>query len=249
MNGAAVGTAVTPVNLLAATEGPADFEGWFSGSPYQTFQTSVVALPAAITVNGGKTHTCGFATQSLAHDGTGNFSVSSMKIPLKTELVFGGWISNLPPNQQGDGDYFDVAQVVGAKGFSATIQIQSGTDEPACGAYGIEIESSGTKTIHSACIETVVPGGTYFVQMHVIYSSSGTCGGPVAAPCAEMNVYTTTGSVFTQLGSTVSVALSGVDTIYTMNFGNNEGGQFTGNLYFQDWMVDYTNSEFPNLPH
>jgi len=249
MNGSPTGTAVTPANLLAATDGPTSFGGWSSASSFQKFQPSFVKLPATVPINGGKTRTCGFATQSLGHDATGNFSTSEVNIPFKTGVVVGGWISNFPPNQDLDGSYFDVAVVDGIKGYAATMQIVTGTNEPACTSYGIEIESSGVATKHSACIGTVAPGGTYFVQMHVNFSKVGACSGSVVAPCAEMNVYSTAGTTFTQLGSTVSIALSGADSIYSVRLGNNEAGQFPGTISFQNWMMDYTNSKFPNLPH
>lgn len=249
MNGAAAGTTVTPANLFAGTDAAAGFGGWASASPYQKFESSFVSLPATVTVNGGPTHTCGFATHSLGLDATENFNTSSLNIPLRSDFVIGGWIANFPPNQDGNGGYFDVASAGGTKGYAATIQIESGTDDPACGSYGIEIESSGTATRHSACIGNVVPGGTYFVQMHVNFSSMGSCGGSITTPCAEMNVYTTNGATFTQIGSTVSVPLGATDSISLLRLGNNENGQFPGTIYFQNWMVDYTNSKFPNLPH
>jgi hypothetical protein len=249
MNGTVAGSAVTAANLSAATEIPANFKGWIVASASQSFQGSQVAMPAGISINGGSTHGCSYATQSLSHKATGNFTVSKMELPTKTQAVIGGWIANLPPNQEGLGSYFDLAQVVTTLGFAATIQVQSGTNEPACTAYGIEIESSGGTTHHSACIGSISPGGTYFVQMHTNFSSVGSCAGPVAAPCAEMNVYSTSGTTFTQIGSTVSVAMAKTDTIAEFHLGNDEGGQFPGEIYFQNWMVDYTKLQFPNLPH
>jgi hypothetical protein len=249
MNGAPSGTAVTDANLLASTDAPASFGGWASASPFQKFELSFVTLPATVPVNGGPTRACRFSTQSLGDDATQNFNTSSLNIPFKSQLVLGGWISNFPPDQDGKGGYFDVASASGVKGYAATIQIVSGTDEPACTGYGIEIESSGTATRHSACLGTIVPGGTYFVQMHVNFASTGSCSGALAAPCAEMNVYTTSGATFTQVGSTVSVTLSDADSISLVRLGNNENGQFPGTIYFQNWMMDYTNSKFPNLPH
>jgi len=249
MNGAAPGTKVTDANLAAGTEIAANYSGWDPASAFQTFGVSQVAMPAGITINGGATHGCGYVTQSLAHNAAGNFSTSSLNLENKTNVVIGGWIVNLPPNQGMTGEYFDMAQTVGNLGYSATIQLDSGTNEPACTAYGLEIESSGGATTHSACNSLVVPGGTYFVQMHVNYSAVGKCFGAAAAPCAEMNVYTTAGDVFTALGTTASVALGAVDSTSVVNFGNNEGGMFAGTIYFQNWMVDYTNHTFPNLPH
>jgi len=251
MNGAAAGTVVTPANLLAATDAAVSFGGWASASPFQKFEASFVSLPATVSVNAGATRACGFATHSLGQDASENFSTSSLNIPFKSEMVVGGWISNFPPNQEVEGGYFDVVSVGGIKGYAATIQIVSGNDEPACTTpgYGIEIESSGLSTTHSACNAAVVPGGTYFVQMHVNYSAVGSCSGPIAAPCAEMNVYTTSGTTFTPVGSTVSVALGVTDSIFLLTLGNNENGQFPGTIYFQNWMADYTNSKFPNLPH
>jgi hypothetical protein len=249
MNGAAAGTAVTDANLAAGTEIAANYSGWDPASPFQTFAASQVAMPAGVAINGGATHGCGYATQSLAHNAAGNFSTSSLNLENKTNVVMGGWIVNMPPDQTTKGDYFDMAQTVGNHGYSATIQLDSGTNDPACPAYGLEIESSGAATTHSACNALIVPGGTYFVQMHVNYGAAGSCFGAVAAPCAEMNVYTTAGDVFTQVGTTASVALGSTDATNSVNFGNNEGGVFAGTIYFQNWMVDYTNHAFPNLPH
>lgn len=251
MNGAAAGTAVTPANLVAATDAAIGSGGWATASSSQTFGASVVSLPASVAVNGGLSRTCGFATHSLAHDATSNFSTSWLNIPSKPEIVVGGWISNFPPNQGVLGGYFDVVSVGVIKGYAATVQIVSGNDEPACTTpgYGIEIESSGLSTKHSACNAAVAPGGTYFVQMHANYSGVGSCSGPIAAPCAEMNVYTTSGTTFTPVGSTVSVGLDVKDSISLLRLGNNENGQFPGTMYFQNWMADYTNSRFPNLPH
>lgn len=87
------------------------------------------------------------------------------------------------------------------------------------------------------------------MQMHINFSSVGSCAGPVFAPCAEMNVYSTSGATFTQVGTTVSVAMDSTDTISEFHLGNDEGGQFPGVIYFQNWMVDYTNHRFPNVPH
>src|SRR5579885_2685282 len=99
MNGAAVGTAVTPANLLAATDASAGFGGWPSASSSQKFEPSFVTLPATVSVNGGPTRACGFATHSLGHDASANVSTSWMDIPSKSQVVVGGWISNFPPNQ------------------------------------------------------------------------------------------------------------------------------------------------------
>jgi len=251
MNGTAAGTVVTTANLLTATDASTSFGGWASASPSQKFDASFVSLPATVSVNAGPSRACGFATHSLAHDATATLSTSWLNIPSRPEMVVSGWISNFPPNQGLQGGYFDVVSASGIKGNAATIQIVSGNDEPACTTpgYGIEIESSGPSTIHSACNAAVVPGGTYFLQMHVNFSAVGSCSGAIAAPCAEMNVYTSSGTTFTPVGSTVAVALRVTDSIFQLRLGNNESGQFPGTMYFQNWMVDYTNSKFPNLPH
>jgi hypothetical protein len=250
MNGAVPGTPVTVANLEAGTEVAANYGGWDAISAFQTVGMGQVAMPAGIAINGGATHGCGYATQSLAHDATGNFSVSRLDLEGKTEVVVGGWVVNLPPDQGAEAQYFDLVVMDGSNAYSATIQLDSGTEEPACTAYALEVESSGgLATMHSPCNTTVAPGGTYFVQLHLNYTTTGTCAGPVAAPCAEMNVYTTAGDVFTQVGSTVGVAMAATDTTSEIFFGNNEQGTFTGTIYFQNWMVDYTNHVFPNLPH
>jgi trimeric autotransporter adhesin len=253
LNGMPPGTPVTTASLSAGTELAANYEGWASASPAQTFSASQVALPAGIAVNNGSTHTCTYTTQSLAHSGSGSFTVSTLNLENKTptQLVISGWIVNTPPNQGTRGYLYDLAQTVGNRSFAATVQIDSGTNQTqACSSYGIEIESSGGQTTHSPCNLAVSPGGTYFVQMHVNYTSSGSCNfGAVNAPCAELNVYNTSGSSFTQVGNTVAVALGGIDTTAGFSLGNNEQGTFNGTIYFQNWMIDYTNHQFPNLPH
>jgi len=249
MNGAVPGTPVSIANLEAGTEIPANYLGWDTISTFQTIGASQVAMSAGIAINGGETHDCGYTTQSLAHNAEGNFSNSRLAMNGQTDFVMGGWVVNLPPDGGSDGQYYDLALSAGMNGYSATIQLDAGSQEPACSAYALEVESSGGTTMHSPCITGVVPGGTYFVQMHVNYTTVGSCAGPVAAPCAEMNVYSTSGATFTQVGMTVGVALGATDGVNEIFFGNNEQGTFAGTIYFQNWMVDYTNHAFPNLPH
>jgi len=250
MNGTAVGTAVTKTNLATATEITANYNGFSTASTKEKFGASLVAMPAGITINGGSTHACGYATQSLAHTMTsGSFSTTEMDFPgSHTQVTVSGWIINTPPDLGSSAQLYDLTAVVGGiNPFDAVVQIANGTSEPACTFYGIEIEASGGTTAHSPCI-AISPASTYYYTMFTNYTSSGTCNG-IAAPCAEMNVYTTSGATFTQVGSTVAVALGGNDVFDHILYGNNEFGTFSGTLSQQNMMVDYTNHVFPNIPH
>jgi len=64
--------------------------------------------------------------------------------------------------------------------------------------------------------------------MHVELLATGAARGRLRRPVSEMNVYTTAGDVFTQLGSTVAVAMGSTDSTSVVNFGNQEGGTSRG---------------------
>lgn len=246
MNGQSVGTAVSIANLKAATDGSSNT--WSkAGAVYETFGASQVGtLPATVTVNGGPTHTCGFATQSLALNESGNQNNSAWSILTPASghniIVVSGWVANLPPNQGGNGSLWDLVKLDTGAGAEAIIQLVSGTDQPQsnCKAYGIEIEKTSGGTGHSPCI-TVSPGGTYFYSFKVDFSSNS---------LASLNLYTTNGAVFTQVGSTVTTTLGTTGNITIIFYGNVEFGTAPGNtMYFQNMMIDYTNLAYPNLPH
>lgn len=242
MNGQTVGSAVTTTNLAAGTEG---MSSWSRASSHETFGPSQVAMPAAVTVNGGVTHDCGFATQSIALDDAGNQNNGGFSnlTPASghSVMVVSGWISNLPPNQGSSGSLWDLVKLDTGGGSEAIVQLVSGTDQPQsnCSAYGIEIERTAGGTAHSACI-TVSPGGTYFFSFKVDFS---------ATALASLSLYTTNGAVFTQVGSTVTRTLGATGTISTIFVGNAEFGTAPGvTTYFQNIMVDWTNHVFPNVP-
>ena len=69
------------------------------------------------------------------------------------------------------------------------------------------------------------------------------------APCTRARVYSTNGTAFQQLGSTMAVSMGGSDALGSVYLGNNENGSFAGTYYLQNIMVDYTNHAWPNLPH
>jgi hypothetical protein len=79
------------------------------------------------------------------------------------------------------------------------------------------------------------------------YSSGGTAVLP--APCTQANVYTTSGTTFTQVGPTMVVSMGGSDKLGVVYLGNNEYGAYAGSYSLQNIMVDYTNHIWPNLPH
>jgi hypothetical protein len=320
MNGAASGTKVSLANLAASTEIAANYSGWGAASAAQTFGASRVAMPAAVSVNGGSAHNCGFATQSLVHNTAASFSTSQMYFPAKaTNVTTSGWVVGLPPNQTTKGGYYDMVLNVGSTTpYTATLQLDSGTNDPACTGYCLEIEGSGGPTIHSIGNTAVTPGSTIFFSMNTNWTTTGSCmnqavtnaswasstatvtvgsnvintgskvtisgvtpsgyngtysvksatsktisyalstnpgtyasGGTaiLPAPCTQANVYSTTGTTFTQVGPTMAVSMGGTDKLGVVYLGNNENGAFTGSYSLQNIMVDYTNHIWPNLPH
>ena len=320
MNGAASGTKVTLANLAASTEIAANYSGWGAASAAQTFGASRVALPAAISINGGSTHNCGFATQSLVHNTATSFSTSQMNFPAKaTNVTTSGWVIGLPPNQTTKGAYYDMVLNVGSTTpYTATLQLDSGTNDPACTGYCLEIEASGGPTIHSMGNFAVTPGSTIFFSMNTNWTTTGSCmnqavtnaswtsstatvtvgtnvintgskvtisgvtpsgyngtysvksatsttisyaltanpgtyasGGTAVlpAPCTQANVYSTSGTTFTQVGPTMAVSMGGTDKLGVVYLGNNENGAYAGSYSLQNIMVDYTNHFWPNLPH
>jgi uncharacterized protein YjdB len=320
MNGASPGTKVTLANLAASTEVAANYSGWGVASAAQTFGASRVAMPAGISINGGSAHNCGFATQALVHNAAASFSTSQMYFPSKaTNVTTSGWVVGLPPNQGTSGAYFDlVLNVGGITPYTATLQLDSGTNDPACTGYCLEIEGSGGPTIHSMGNTAVTPGSTIFFSMNTNWTTTGSCmnqavtsaswasstatvtvgnnvintgstvtvagiipagyngtykvksatsrtisyalttnpgtyasGGTAVlpAPCTRGNVYTTSGTTFTQVGPTMAVSMGGTDKLGTVYLGNDEYGAYAGSYSLQNIMVDYTNHIWPNLPH
>jgi hypothetical protein len=210
MNGTSPGSAVTASRLAAGTEIAANYLGWSNASAAQTFATSKVALPAGISVNGGTSHGCGFATQALAQNGAGSFSTVNMDFPGRAQNVTtSGWVVNLPPNQGSSGGYYDLVLNVGTHvPYTATLQLDSGVNDPACPDYCLEIESSGGPTIHSMGNTAITPGGTIFFSMNTNWTSTGSCASqPVTkATWASGFATITMGSNIINTGSAVTVS-------------------------------------------
>jgi hypothetical protein len=210
MNGAAPGQAVTATNLAAGTEISANYSGWSPVSAAQSFGSNLVPLPAGVSVNGGASHGCGFATQSLAHNASASFSTSNMDFPVThNNVTTSGWIVNVPPNQGTSGAYFDmVLHAGGIKAYTATLQLDSGVNDPACPAYCLEIESSGGATIHSRGNTAVAPGSTIFFSMNTNWTSTGSCAvqAVTGASWASSTATITMGSNVINTGSTVTVS-------------------------------------------
>src|ERR1700734_672049 len=254
-NGAAPGTTVTTSNLQASTEGTGGT--WSTANSLMSLQASQVPLPASVSVNGGASHGCGYATQSMAiienTPGPGHTSQLTFNNG-KTQVVTSGWIVNLPPNQGGAGDLFDyIVYESATNAGSGVTQVQPGTGLscPTGTPPFMEMESYDSSTTHSLpCIPVPASGTVYFSHL-MNYGTSGNCNGTasgnVAAPCEGIYVYTTSGTTFTQIGS-AAIALHGADSQGLMLFGNNENASFIGTSYFQNIMIDWTNYVWPNLP-
>ena len=256
-NGATPGTAVSTTNLASSTEGT--YSSWASASADQAYAASQVALPAAVSVVGGSTHACGFATQAVGQNTNSTFNFSQINFSgTHTVVVISGWLSNLPPSQGGSGQLMDLTDVLSSGTHNAVLQLVHGTGNN-CAAYGIEIEAPQNGTAHSNCNQSVAPGGTYFYSMIINWTTTGNCGigqggSVVVAPCAGAFFYTNSGNVFTQVGPSVAVSLAvSGDHLTQMFFGQDEDATCTGTtaactLYFQNTMIDWTNPVWPNIP-
>ena len=244
MNSAPAGTAVTTSNLASSTEGT--FTNWDLASPAETFAASQVTLNGAVAVNSGPTHTCGFATQSLAFLNETQVTRSRINFSTSNQVItVSGWLVLGPPYQgPSHGGDFDLVHVEGRAGSYAVLQLQSGNDGLECGAvYALNVETGPDVTTHSSCI-TVNPGGTYFYSMQVDMSSN---------LMVSWNLYTADSVPFTQVGNSVTVPIAysgGSDTPTAVQYGNLETGTAPGTYtYFQNSMIDYTNATWPNIPH
>src|ERR1700689_2376451 len=162
-NGAAAGTTVTTSNLQASTEGTGGT--WATANSLMSLQASKVALPASIAINGGASHGCGYATQSMAivenTPGPGHTSELDFNNG-KTQVVTSGWIVNLPPNQGGAGDLFDyIVYESATNAGSGVTQIQPGTGLTCTTGTPpfMEMESYDSSTTHSLpCIPVPASG-------------------------------------------------------------------------------------------
>ena len=256
-NGASPGTTATTANLQASTEGTGT---WSTATSAEKYAASRVALPASIAVNGGTSHGCGYATQSLAMDESSNFSTSEFDFNNgKSQVVVQGLIVNTPPSNPGSGNLFDYVITVGtgAPDAGGVVQIQAG-NSASCGGLGtptpateLESYSGSGGTFHSPCI-TIASGGTIFFSHYMNFGTTGNCNVPgsnINAPCEGLHVYTVSGTTFTEIGTGVNVALdASTSTLSYDLIGNNEGDTFSGSSYFQWLMWDWTNHKWPNLP-
>lgn len=252
-NGSTAGTAVTTANLANAstTEIAANYSSVSGAATGMTYAASCVTLPASISVRNGATHPAGFAGQSLALVGTNTFTTSQLDfsgIPVQKIVVYNGFICGLPPANAPSGQFYDLTLGVGTiTPISAVLQLNDGTGGP-CGQYGMEIEKSGGTTTHSACNTSVTPGSTIYFSMLVNWSNTGTCGAQ-AAPCAAVNLYTSAATAASQIGSTITIALTAGDQFGGFWFGNNQGASTASTYKFQWLSVDYTNHVWPNVAH
>jgi len=259
-NGATPGTAATTTNLASSTEGT--YSSWAGASSNQTFAASQVALPAAVSVVGGSTHTCGFATQAMAQfispSTDLNFSQIDFSGSTHSVVVISGWVSNLPPAASGSGALMDLTDVLSSGTHNAVMQLVHGTGNN-CSSYGVEIEAPQNGVAHSNCNNSVAPAGTYYYSMIINWTTTGNCGAGeggtvVVAPCAGEMYFTTNGTTFTQVGPTVAVSLAvSGDHLIQMFFGQDENGVCSGTtaqctLYFQNTMIAWTHPVWPNLP-
>ena len=117
MNGPSPGTAVTTTNLASATEGT--YSGWGAASSAATFGASQAALPANVTIRGGATRACGYATQSLAQNADVQVTTSQMNFGSQcsgsscTQVTASGLIANLPPDHPTSGTFYDMVLLFG----------------------------------------------------------------------------------------------------------------------------------------
>lgn len=251
MNGTSTGTAVTTSNLATGTQGTNTT--WSTASAQETFAASRITMPANVTVN-GTLFAANTATQSLAYDLTTAFTASKKSISGTHHFVTtSGWFYG-PPSCGTCGTLYDLSYACGTTTFCSALQITPGSSA-GCGQYAVRIEATHTAA-HSGCIN-INPTTLYFWSMYTDMSGgAGTCSpGSIASPCAELSIYSTNGATFTQVGSTVSVALNTAgtsDTLGYINYGNSEATTSSGNtMYFQNMMINYSNSVEgqPNVPH
>jgi hypothetical protein len=261
-NGATPGTPANTTNLASSTEGT--YSSWVGVSSNQTFAASQVALPAAVSVVGGSTHSCGFATQAMAQFISSSIDLNFSQIDFlgnaHSVVVISGWVSNLPPDASGSGALMDLTDILSSGTHNAVMQLVHGTGNN-CSSYGTEIEAPQNGVAHSNCNNSTVPGGTYYYSMIINWTATGNCGAGeggavVEAPCAGEMYFTTNGSTFTQVGPTVAVSLGSEasgDHLLEMFFGQDENGVCSGTtaqctLYFQNTMVAWTYPVWPNIP-
>ena len=250
MNGTSTGTAVTTANLATGTQGTNTT--WSTASAQETFAVSQVVMPANVTVN-SVLFSANVATQSLAYNLTTAVTASKKSIPgSHSTVTTSGWFLG-PPSCGACGTLYDLSYAAGTNiPIASALQITPGTGAT-CGQYAVRIEATHTAA-HSGCIN-ISASSLYFWSMYTNMSAAGTCQpGSVAAPCAELSIYTTSGAVFTQVGSTVSVALNTAgtsDTLSYVNYGQSETQTASATMYFQNMMINYSNAVEgqPNVPH
>jgi len=244
-NGVTQGTAVTTSNLATMTLGT--YTAWTQAATHQTVGATQGPIPANVGINGTTGLTCITPTQSLAQDNTfagGNPEISIATFTTSATIaVISGFMTPGPLNGTvgQTGSLFDAVVILGNTALYAVVQLDSGSSGLSCGnIYAYTIETGPTSVTHSGCITVTSQVRIWYTMKFDMTSNK----------LASLNIYAVNGRTFTQIGSTVTIALANTDTLSQIWVGNHEAGTSAGQTtYIEDLMVDYTNHVFPNIPH
>ena len=170
----------------------------------------------------------------MAFDATQILNTSQFPIPVgNVQNVSMLFCAVMGMSRSSSVNLFDMFVMEDAGGFYAVAPQL----ETSCGGIGgnfavnIEGKSKTGATVHSACIP-VTQGATYWFAAN--YNTSlGT---------AALSVYSTAGTL---VGSVALSNLERGNAIMDVRIGNNELGNFTGTVYFQNLMLDWTNHAVP----
>jgi hypothetical protein len=193
------------------------------------------ANPGLVAINGGFTYGAGsWNDHSMAFDAKQILNTSQFPIPVgNVQNVSMLFCAVMGMSRSSSINLFDMFVMEDAGGFYAVAPQL----ETSCGgiagnfAVNIEGKSKTGVTVHSACIP-VTQGATYWFAAN--YNTSlGT---------AALSVYSTAGTL---VGSVTLSNLERGNAIMDFRIGNNELGTFTGTVYFQNLMLDWTNPAVP----
>lgn len=239
------GTPITTAMLNSATVGSDCVVGgtgtsscsWTAAGSGFTVGTSQsgCANPGLIAVNLGNTYGAGaWNDRSMVFDATKILNTSLFSTP-GTNITSASTLfcAVMGMSASSNSYLFDMLVVEDLGGYYAVMPQLMTSCGGVTGNFAVNIEgvSATAGTVHSGCIK-LTQGATYWFAGNY-NSSAGTAG---------LSVYTPTGTL---VGSVSLSNLRKGNSIFQMRIGNNESGVFTGKVYFQNLLVNWTNHPVP----
>jgi hypothetical protein len=259
MSSGSTGTNVTPSILSNGAVTDVGTTTWticsVSGScnnptslPAMTLAASQCGQMGSIVVN-GVNYPVGTSEQAIAYNDADNFNYAqTVTVPsgIATAVANGCLIPGWANGGTISGDVGDLVLLNDTASSAAVImQINNGNGQCGAGIYCLQIEVNGPVGFgRSTSGITLIPGHKYTFSL--LFNSSTTVSVNGHTGTAELTVFDAQNN-FAIVGQIFHAQDTGT-TLASWRFGNAEATTSTGTTYYEDLMLDTSNTIYPNFP-